>query len=470
MEEEDGAAVIREQVRPARPVSARGVAAVEQGARPVSARGVAAVERPVSSRGVDASGASRDSVAPERPVSARGAEASARLRGGDVSLAVMSGGPESPSVEDGDVISPKAYQRLLRAASSYASFQLAGEAGEAGGPAPRAGWCGGACNTGKPVVCAAIILTCGVLMVVEIGANRWRLEPLSSNPMLGPSVDVLLRLGAKRTDLIVDKGEWWRLIAPVFLHGGLLHYLFNMLGIWSIGFPLERQFGSAVVLYIFLLSGFMGVVMSAIFNPSVVGIGASGGIFGIFGASWSELIQNWSLYQGQGCKSLLQLTVVTLFNLALGLMPFLDNFAHIGGLLTGFFCGFGVLVSNRYSYYGELKRRKTYQVVLQICSVIITPLFVVAGLFLLYYGVGGGLPASQWCPACKYLSCVPFPPGDNPWWTCDACSDSGVKADVFNTTTTRIHCPDQTLRFIDTPADLETNLLAICRQVCYARR
>jgi membrane associated rhomboid family serine protease len=467
---------MRDVGRPARPVSARAVAAVEQGARPVSARGVdasgssrdsVAPERPVSAR--------RDSVARERPVSARGADAapsaapreSARLRGGDVSLAVMSGGPESPSVEDGDVISPKAYQRLLRAASSYASFQLSGSAGEAGGPAPSG--CG-ACNTGKPVVCAAIILTCGVLMLVEIGANGWRLEPFSSNPMFGPSVDVLLRLGAKRTDLIVDKGEWWRLIAPVFLHGGLLHYLFNMLGIWSIGFPLERQFGSAVVLYIFLLSGFMGVVMSAIFNPSVVGIGASGGIFGIFGASWSELIQNWSLYQGQGCKSLLQLTVVTLFNLALGLMPFLDNFAHIGGLITGFFCGFGVLVSNRYSYYGELKRRKTYQVVLQICSVIITPLFVVAGLFLLYYGVGGGLSASQWCPACKYLSCVPFPPGDNPWWTCDACSDSGVKADVLNTTTTRIQCPDQTLRFVDTPDDLERNLLAICRQVCYARR
>lgn len=238
-----------------------------------------------------------------------------------------------------------------------------------------------------------------------------------------------------------------------------------MLGLWSIGFPLERQFGSHSVAYIFLLSGFMGVVISAIFSPSVVGIGASGGIFGLFGAAWSELVLNLSLYEGEVCRSFVQLALATGINLAIGLMPFLDNFAHIGGFFTGVVTGLGVLVSNRYTRYGELKERKTYQVCLQVVSVITTPVMVVAALFVLYFGS----EAEEWCSWCKYLTCVPFPPGDTKWWTCDQCGDAGVTAEFVNANDITLTCPDGTLVNTTAPTGLADDfslLIGVCRQVC----
>jgi membrane associated rhomboid family serine protease len=117
--------------------------------------------------------------------------------------------------------------------------------------------------------------------VVEIGYNGWAVESLQVNPLVGPGVDVLLKLGAKRTDLIVVEGEWYRLFTPIFLHSGVVHLLFNMVGLWNVGVPTEREFGWLKTGIIFFVSGFFGVVMSAIFVPLAVGVGASGAIFGL---------------------------------------------------------------------------------------------------------------------------------------------------------------------------------------------
>ncbi|CAK9009380.1 RHOMBOID-like protein 4 (AtRBL4), partial [Durusdinium trenchii] len=358
-----------------------------------------------------------------------------------------------------DAQSPRAYRRVLRQASSYASFNVRPE------DQPKGLF--GIFHTGKPWVCRVILLVCTVMLIVEFALNDWKAEPLNVNPTFGPSTEVLLDLGAKRTDLILD-GDWYRLIAPIFLHAGVLHFLFNMYGLYSIGFPLEIQFGSLAVAYIFLLSGFMGVIMSAVFSPKIVGIGASGGIFGLFGSAWSELILNYSLYRGQVCSSFMQLFIATAINLLLGLMPLLDNFAHIAGFFTGLVCGFAVLVSNRYTRQGEKKERKRYQVLLQIFSVICTPIMVVCALFILYFGV----EPDEWCSWCKYLSCVPFPPGDNPWWTCDLCADSGVSftpigATLFGT----VQCPDGALINATASSDItssdqdvvNTALIELCR-------
>jgi membrane associated rhomboid family serine protease len=117
--------------------------------------------------------------------------------------------------------------------------------------------------------------------VVEIGVNGWKIESLQVNPLGGPGVDVLLQLGAKRTDLIVVEGEWYRLFTPIFLHSGVIHLLFNMVGLWNVGVATEREFGWIKTGIIFFVSGFFGVVMSAIFVPLAVGVGASGAIFGL---------------------------------------------------------------------------------------------------------------------------------------------------------------------------------------------
>jgi membrane associated rhomboid family serine protease len=145
-----------------------------------------------------------------------------------------------------------------------------------------------------------------------------------------------LRLGAKRTDLILA-GDFYRLIAPWWLHGGILHWVLNMLALINLGFSLEREFGTPKIAIIFCTCGFMGALCSAVFLPNVVGVGASGAIFGLFGACFADLIQNWGLYKSRGnAKTVLcQLVFGAILNFLLGFLPVLDQFAHLGGFFTG---------------------------------------------------------------------------------------------------------------------------------------
>src|SRR5690606_36651475 len=93
---------------------------------------------------------------------------------------------------------------------------------------------------------------------------------------------VLIEYGAKFNQLIVA-GEWWRFITPIFLHIGILHLLMNSLALYYLGSIVEKIYGSGRFLFIYLFSGFLGALGSFIFNPSI-SAGASGAIFGCFGA------------------------------------------------------------------------------------------------------------------------------------------------------------------------------------------
>lgn len=161
----------------------------------------------------------------------------------------------------------------------------------------------------KPWFSLLVFLVTTAAMAAEIGINGG-VEPFSVNPTFGPKPDVLLLMGAKRADLILA-GQWWRLILPIILHAGILHLVFNMLGLWNIGVPMEREFGSWRISAIYLSSGLFGVLMSCLFAPRLTSVGASGAIFGLFGAAWADLIQNWSLYKGSQIRMLIQLVVMT---------------------------------------------------------------------------------------------------------------------------------------------------------------
>lgn len=317
----------------------------------------------------------------------------------------------------------------------------------------------------KPWFCIFIMVFCITMMVIEIWQNGWKFEPFKQNPLFGPSSVVLMDLGAKRTKEIVEDKEAWRLFAPMVLHGGILHLLFNMLGLFQVGFPTEREFGPYKVGAIFVVSGFVGVLASAVFIPELLGVGASGAIFGLFGSAWADLIQNWSLYRGQAWKNLCQLTFVTIFNVALGLMPYLDNFAHMGGFITGFIMGLSLLVQTRYSYEGKKKQRREYQLFLQALSIIVLPMMVTVLILVLYLQVD----AYEWCSWCHLISCVPFPPGRpdaEKWWDCNPCSQGGITTYLNNQT---IRCPDGFLapaNFTAVDQSTDEGIIQLCRDFC----
>jgi membrane associated rhomboid family serine protease len=127
----------------------------------------------------------------------------------------------------------------------------------------------------------------------------------------------------------VENGDWWRLITSAFLHGGMLHILFNMLALWWLGAPVEMVLGRARYIGLYLVSGLTGAAGALIANPHSVTVGASGAIFGLLGAG---LILE---YQATGSLAGNYLTLIVI-NIAISFaVPGISVGGHLGGLAGG---------------------------------------------------------------------------------------------------------------------------------------
>lgn len=142
---------------------------------------------------------------------------------------------------------------------------------------------------------------------------------------------VLIAFGAKVNSLI-QAGQVWRFLTSSFIHIGFVHLAFNLYALWALGPLTEESFGHRSFLMIYILSGLGGAVASFVFSTAL-SAGASGAIFGLLGALLSFSYKRPSLWKsGLG----MNLIIVILVNLGFGfLQPGIDNFAHVGGLLTG---------------------------------------------------------------------------------------------------------------------------------------
>lgn len=146
------------------------------------------------------------------------------------------------------------------------------------------------------------------------------------------ATDVLIQFGAKFNPLILE-GEWWRFITPIFLHIGLLHLLMNSMALFYLGAAVEQIYGRLRFLWIYLFSGFTGSLLSFLMTPNL-SAGASGAIFGLFGALlYFGVTKPKLFFRTMGMNVL----VVVGINLVFGFtVPGIDNAGHIGGLVGGF--------------------------------------------------------------------------------------------------------------------------------------
>ncbi|KAG8092322.1 hypothetical protein GUJ93_ZPchr0012g21004 [Zizania palustris] len=179
--------------------------------------------------------------------------------------------------------------------------------------------------------------------------RRFSFQPLSENPLLGPSSATLQKLGALAWDKVVNEHQGWRLVTCIWLHAGVVHLVANMLSLVLIGLRLEQQFGYMRIGIIYLVSGVGGSVLSSLFIRNSISVGASGALFGLLGAMLSELFTNWTIYTNKAA-ALATLLIIIAINLAIGILPHVDNFAHIGGFLTGFLLGFVFLMRPHYGW------------------------------------------------------------------------------------------------------------------------
>jgi membrane associated rhomboid family serine protease len=127
----------------------------------------------------------------------------------------------------------------------------------------------------------------------------------------------------------VASGEWYRLITSAFLHQGVLHIAFNMYALWLVGPQLERALGWPRFLALYLIAGLGGGAASYLLSPlNIAGLGASGAVFGLFGA--------YFVVARRIGANASQIGVLIVINLVLGFtLPHIDNWAHIGGLASG---------------------------------------------------------------------------------------------------------------------------------------
>ena len=283
-----------------------------------------------------------------------------------------------------------------------------------------------------PIFCLAAILANAGVFVVEIWVNGWQLQPFSCpstcsngmpcyedgftecepNPMLGPRIAVLQRLGAKDDLAIFERGEWWRIAACNWLHAGVIHCLLNMGAIWAIGGDLERVFGFCRVAVLYILSGLFGTVVSIVFLPGTLSVGASASVFGLVGANWADIIVNFCARCTLKGSGVVCLTIATILNVAIGFTPFVDNFMHMGGMVAGLVIGLASFAQKAHRDPATGRRVHT-------CLQEAVVLVAVALLLLLGGGAVVAVLSSELqallrsIPWARHVNCIP-----TPWWSC----------------------------------------------------
>jgi rhomboid protease GluP len=182
----------------------------------------------------------------------------------------------------------------------------------------------------------------------------WQSSGLTSAALMEFPEAVLLAYGAKLNSLINEQHQWWRFVTPMFVHVNLPHLLVNMYSLWVVGPYVEKLYGSAKFVVFWVVTGVAGVVASYLsVRPGLAGgsvgkflfksndvlsAGASGALFGLVGVLFvfgikfrHELPEGFKRAFGTG---MLPIIFINLFIGYLG-RGFIDNAAHLGGLISG---------------------------------------------------------------------------------------------------------------------------------------
>ncbi|KAI8909309.1 rhomboid family-domain-containing protein [Powellomyces hirtus] len=197
--------------------------------------------------------------------------------------------------------------------------------------------------------------------------------------------------------------QWYRFLTAMGLHGGLLHLLFNLSFQVRTGFQMEKDFGWWRIAMIYFLSGIAGFVFGANFNPMTPSVGCSGALYGLMACLLLDLFQNWRLINKPWLE-LFKMGIQILISLLIGMLPFIDNFAHIGGFYTGILAGLLFMPTIHFGTWDKWRKR-----VLMLGAL---PALVVILVFL-FKGFYGSAPECTWC---KYLNCIPGLPWCEDKW------------------------------------------------------
>ncbi|XP_038718543.1 RHOMBOID-like protein 8 [Tripterygium wilfordii] len=257
--------------------------------------------------------------------------------------------------------------------------------------------------------------------------GRFSFQPLTENPFLGPSASALDKMGALQQSFLAGHQDWRLLTCPC-LHAGAFHIIINLSSVIFLGSYLEQEFGPLRTGIIYVLSAFFGSLIAALFVRNSPVVCSSGALFGLVGATLSALIRNWKFYTAK-YVALAILCALSAINFGIGLLPYVDNFANIGGFLSGVLLGFVLLFNpqirevalNKGGFYDygvksstKLKEKLDRPVMRSVSLLLFT--LVVAGTLV---AVLQGLNVNHYCRWCRYIDCIP-----SARWSCNSMTTS----------------------------------------------
>lgn len=194
---------------------------------------------------------------------------------------------------------------------------------------------------------SAALVTANIVIFLFLGLRAGFAVPQGGGGMFGMLFglmsfdgDTLLRYGSGSGLLLRYRGEWWRLVCPIFLHGGLIHLFFNIYIFVQIAPLLEEEYGKDRFFSCYMFTGIASFLASEVIGGTFNTVGASGAIFGLVGAALVYGIRRGGQLGGMLRSQMLRWLM---YFLILGfLVPRTDHFAHFGGLLAG--AGFAAVV------------------------------------------------------------------------------------------------------------------------------
>jgi membrane associated rhomboid family serine protease len=163
--------------------------------------------------------------------------------------------------------------------------------------------------------------------------------------------ETMYRLGASYGPAIFYGNQWYRLVTAMFLHGGLIHIGFNMMALMQFGPALEELYGSPRYLFLYVVTGMFGFLVSAFMGN--YSLGASGSLLGLVGLMLAITSKRGGAFMRE-LRSRLITSVVILFILGFSGMG-MDNYAHAAGLAAGFGLG-KIFVDRRPMNVKEIRR------------------------------------------------------------------------------------------------------------------
>jgi rhomboid protease GluP len=184
-----------------------------------------------------------------------------------------------------------------------------------------------------------VVYACGAVYLATLAASPGGVSTSGLLSLLAPGVQSLFLFGASGAGPVFVYGRWWTVLSAAWLHGGILHIVFNMMAVRNIAPAVAHLYGPGrtVIVYTtasvtgFLLSSAAGAFLPGFLGGSTITVGASASIMGLVGALLYYGRRAGSSHISQQAKGFVLSMVVLGF-----VMPGIDNWAHLGGLAGGY--------------------------------------------------------------------------------------------------------------------------------------